>query len=496
MLKGVLLQAVLVPLLASLLAARTGHRLRQKTGWLVGLVLTYQTCLLILIAARVWSSGPLVERYNWSPIPQINVKLVADGLSAPVALVMALICTCLGLYSIHYIDYRINVLYPAKRARQGHYYTIYYVLFPMFSLGLVGLALSGNLVMIWLFLEFLLIPFYFIMAYFGYIQRHRIAMMCFLWGTLASTLFMIGAFLAYSQVGSFDISALPGLAGHSLALAACVLMALGLLVKMAAFGFHVWLPWVHAEHPTCIAGILACYANIGAYIMARVLVIPLPGVFASLSTLLMVWALINMVYGALLTLAQDDIKRLCACSTISQIGYSLLGVASALPMAVAGAMFYMLSHVLGKAVLFSAAGLLVYETHERDIKRMGGLGRVVPLTAISWALGAMILSAIPPFSGLTAEIIMFSGIFKSAITAWLKLAVAICGVIATALTAAYTFWPLKRIFMGELRADIGGQVREAPASMLVPLFLLALASAALGICPRLVMELFSRALGL
>jgi len=209
----------------------------------------------------------------------------------------------------------------------------------------------------------------------------------------------------------------------------------------------------------------------------------MPEVFRALSTPLMIWALITMVYGALLTLAQDDVKRLCACSTISQVAYSLLGVASMAPSAVAGGIFYMLSHLLGKAVLFSTAGLLVYQTHERDMRRMGGLGRILPLTALLWALGSMILSAIPPFSGFTAEIFMFSGIFNYAVGSGLKLAVAIGGVFATALTAAYTFWPLKRIFMGRAKSSLSKAFREAPPSMTVPLFLLALASAILGLWP-------------
>ncbi len=489
-----LLQAITVPLLASLLALLLGRRLGPRTGWLTGPVLVYQTGLLALISLEVWRRGSFAESYAWTPVPSVSVELVADGLSAPVALVMALVCACLAFYSIHYIEYRVKAIYGPEEAGRGHYYTIYYAFYPLFSSGLVGIALSGDLIMIWFFLELLLIPFYFVMAYFGYTDRHRIAMMCFLWGTAASMVFMAGALVAYAQLGSFSLSVLPALAGRPMAHLACTLMAVGLLIKMAVFGFHVWLPWVHAEHPTCIAGILACYANIGAYIMARVLVLPLPGVFEPLSTPLMAWALITMLYGALLTLAQDDVKRLCACSTISQIGYSLLGVASMAPAAVAGGLFYMLSHVLGKSLLFSTAGLLVYETHERDIRRMGGLGRLLPATAVLWALGSMVLSAIPPFSGFAAEMVMFSAVFRSVANAPLRLAVAICGVIATALTAAYTFWPLKRIFMGPLRAN-PGRAREAPASMLVPLFVLALASAIMGIWPGLIVQLLSAALG-
>ncbi len=487
-----LLQAILSPLLASALAILAGRRLGPRTGWPVGALLAYQTALLAYLTYSLWlGKEPLVEHYAWIFLPLVGLDLIGDGLSLPVATIMSFICTCLAFYSVRYMELRVKELYGEG---SPSYYVLYYALYPFFPMGLVGITLSTNMIMIWLFMELLLIPSYFIIAYFGYTERRRTAAMCFLWGTVASTLFIAGAFLAYSQIGSFNLSALPALRGKNWALLASTLMAIGLLIKMGAFGFHVWLPWVEGEPPTHVGAILACYANIGAYVMARVLVLTMPEVFRALSTPLMAWALITMVYGAALALAQDDVKRLCACSTISQVAYSLLGVASMAPAAVAGGIFYMISHMLGKAVLFSAAGLLVYETHERDMRRMGGLGRLLPLTAVLWASGSMMLSAIPPFSGLPAEMVMFSGIFKSAVQQALRLAVAIGGVLATALTAAYTFWPLKRIFMGSPRSNSGEAVREAPASMFVPLFILALVSAVLGICPHLVLKLLMSSL--
>jgi len=368
---------------------------------------------------------------------------------------------------------------------------LYYVLYPFFSIGLVGVALSWDIIMIWLFMEIPIIAFYFLIDLFGYGDRHRIAILCALWFIAASTLFMAGALIAYAELGSSSLSDLPALIGHPLASLACALMLLGLLVKAAVLGLHVWIPWVHANTPTSLAGILASYANMAVYVMTRTLILPLPGLLGALSTPLMIWALLTMLYGALLTLAQDDVKRLCACSTISQISYSLLAIASLDRGAVAGGIFYMLSHCLGKAILFSAAGLIVYRTHERDIKHMSGLGHLMPATAVLWTTGSMILSAIPPFSGFQAEIALFSALFSSALSDQLKLVIAICGVIATALTVAYTFWPLKRIFMGPPRAGrrIAG---KAPMAMLIPLLVLAIASALLGLWPGLVLGLFEK----
>lgn len=491
----VLLQAIVIPLLASALSVLVGKKLGPKMGWLTGGILTYQTALLALACLDVWQGHVLIERYTWTSSPGVSLYLVADGLSAPTALIMSLICTCLAFYSIDYVRYRVEVLYGRGEAGDTgseRCYAFYYALYPFFSVGLVGLALSWDIIMIWFFMEVPIIAFYFLIDLLGYEDRHKIALLCALWFITASTLFMLGALMAYVELGDPSLSALPALVGKPLARWACALMALGLLVKAAVFGLHVWIPWVHANTPTSLAGILASYANMATYVLARTLVLPLPDILKTFSTPLMAWALLTMVYGALLTLAQDDVKRLCACSTISQISYSLLGVASLDRGAVAGGIFYMLSHCLGKAILFSTAGLIVYRTHERDIEHMGGLGRLMPKTAVLWAVGSMVLSAIPPLSGFQAEIALFSTLFSSTTGDPMKLAIAICGVLTTALTAAYTFWPLKRIFMGSSRADLKS-LREASASMFIPLIVLAVASAIIGVWPGLISELLSTA---
>jgi formate hydrogenlyase subunit 3/multisubunit Na+/H+ antiporter MnhD subunit len=125
----------------------------------------------------------------------------------------------------------------------------------------------------------------------------------------------------------------------------------GLATKLAIVPLHVWMPWVHAEHPTCIAGLLAIYANIAAYVAVRVLILPLRNDILPLSLPLMILALLTMTYGALLTLAQSDAKRFCACSTISQISYSVFGIAAMTAWGLQGGIFYFLSHILGKAIL-------------------------------------------------------------------------------------------------------------------------------------------------
>jgi len=264
---------------------------------------------------------------------------------------------------------------------------------------------------------------------------------------------------------------------------------------MATFGFHVWLPYAHSESTTSITPMIATIVGLGSYVFARLLFGELPKTFEVFSVPLMILALITIVYGAFLTMAQDDIKRLYACSTISQSAYSLLGIASLTTMGVTGGVFYFLSHILGKCILFSAAGILLVQTGARNIKEMGGLGRKMPLTATLCILGSMILSAIPPLSGFQAEWIMFVGIFQlGSYNAMLNLIVAMVGIFATFLSVVYTFWPIARVFFGPLPASLEN-VKEAPLSMIIPLFVLALVSFLIGVFPELITNFLIPVLG-
>jgi NADH-quinone oxidoreductase subunit M len=205
---------------------------------------------------------------------------------------------------------------------------------------------------------------------------------------------------------------------------------------------------------------------------------------------LMILAVVTMIYGAYLTMGQNDVKRLFACSTIGQTSYSILGLASMTALGVEGGVFYFISHILGKAILFSVAGILVTQTGTRNIKEMGGLAQKMPLTATLCLLGAMILSAIPPLSGFQGEWLLFTGVFQQGLTSTVYLIIAVIAVFATFLTAVYTFWPAIRIFFGPLSPSME-KVKEAPLTMTVPLCILAVLSVLIGLFPEIILHFLS-----
>ncbi|NHV45380.1 MAG: NADH-quinone oxidoreductase subunit M [Candidatus Verstraetearchaeota archaeon] len=482
-----LLQVILVPIIVAFLSIFLGN-LGKRLGWIAFATLAYTSLIMIKIGIDLWNGiGPYYEEYYWSTaLFNIKFGFLADGLSLPVALIMNMICAACALYSIHYMEHRIEQLYGEERKGM---YVVYFSIYLLFAVGLVGVALSTNLAQMYVFTELTLIPSYIMIDLFGYVDRHRIAMMYFIWNHIGAAMFLIGIILAYIGTGSFEIFALRNLIGNNFAIWVCFSILVGWLVKMAVFGFHVWLPWAHGEHPTSIAAIIATIVGLGNYVIVRLLYGELFSVFKIFSIPLLIIAIITMIYGGFLSIAQDDMKRLYACSTISQTAYSILGIATLTVMGVVGGIFYFLSHILGKCVLFSVAGIVLCQTGIRDMRKLGGLARKMPLTATLCILGSMVLSAFPPLSGFQGEWIMFVGVFKEA-GSFMGLTVALVAIFATFLTVIYTFWPVVRVFFGPLPSELEN-VKEAPLTMTLPLLMLMFIAFILGIYPESLVALIN-----
>ena len=496
MIPHILLQIIAVPLIASAFIFLTRYKIAWKAGWIASIALLYPMALHFLAGIRVYQGETIYEEYPFAP--EVSMNLLYDGLSLPIGLIINILCVALSFYSIHYVEHRIDVLYPeADEKTRIIYYTRFFFLCLIFPAAFFGLALSTNLIQVFLFTELLTIPLYFIMGYLGYRERYRVALMCFLWAAFSAVCLLTGIVLIYSQIGTFEISELHSLLGNRFLVLIVSVILLGFAAKLAIFPLHVWMPWVHAEHPTCIAGLLAVYANIALYVLVRIIFLPLHSDLDVFRIPIMIMALITMVYGSLLTIAQDDVKRLAACSTISQISYTVLGVAALTTWSVEGGMFLFLAHIMAKAVFFSTAGILVYTTGVRSISEMGGLAARMPVTCMLWAFGCMMLSGVPPFANFSAKWIMFTGIFMFAADGSLiALIIGIMGIFAIILTFSYTFWSLKRIFFGPLNPKLAhDKIKDPPLTMSVPIILIAVVSFLIGIYPKPMMALLHSVIG-
>jgi len=447
-----------------------------RVGWVAVIPLALSTVMLLVSA---WL-GNVVETLRWEPIGYFGFS--ADGLSIPVVFTVALLCSVISIYSIPYMIHRIG--------GQSRDHGLYYTLYLLYSAGMIGTVLATNLIQFYLFFELMLIPSYFLIARWGYGDRDRISFMYFMWTHVGALALLAGILTLWSVSGTFDLPALASaVIPQPYRFWITITILAGLLVKMAAFGVHIWLPHAHAEAPTPISALLSpAMIGIGGYAIVRILMTISPELIGAISFQLSIWALITMVYGALMALVQDDIKRLMAYSSVSQMGYILLGIASVQALGVSGSMFHYLSHGMGKGILFMVAGIIIVQAHgTRSISKLGGLARRMPVTATAALIGFLTILGVPPTSGFISEFLIFFGSVKSSMEplGFQRLVVSIGAVASTAITAGYTLWTMKRVFFGRLPAEMI-EIDEAPLTMTVPLVVLGSTAVLLGIFPDLV----------
>jgi len=471
-----LLGTVVLPLAVVPVVWFLSGRLRARVGWVAMIPLALSTLIVLFSGWR----GIVVETLRWEPIGYFGFR--ADGLSVPVVFTVTLLCSVIAIYSMPYMTHRLG--------RDSKEYGLYFALYLLYATGMIGAVLATNLIEFYLFFEMMLVPSYFLIARWGYGDRDRISFMYFMWTHVGALAFLAGILMLWRVSGTFDLSALASaVIPEPYRFWITITILAGLLVKMAAFGVHIWLPHAHAEAPTPISALLSpAMIGIGGYAIVRILMTVSPELIGAVSFQLSLWALITMVYGGLMALVQDDIKRLMAYSSISQMGYILLGIASVQVQGVSGSMFHYLSHGMGKGILFMVAGIIIVQAHgTRSISKLGGLAKRMPITATAALIGFLTILGVPPTSGFISEFLIFFGSVKSAMEplVFQRLIVSIGAVVSTALTAGYTLWTMKRVFFGSLPSEMA-EIEEAPFTMTAPLVLLAATAVILGILPDLV----------
>ncbi len=419
--------------------------------------------LFLLAYKWLWGYNVLVDplkldlsRYNVGVI-----ALVVDGFSAPLVVGVSLVTSLVAIYSLKYMEHRIWELEHGGLKVPGIY--AYYILYNAFSSSMLGMLYSTNLISFFVFLELSLITSFLLIAYYGYGERLRIALMYFVWTHIGGALFLAGILFYGVNAGTFDILTVKewaleynkvyaGVKVEGLALIAPLLIILGLLVKMAVFGVHMWLPYAHAEAPTPVSALLSPnLIGIAGYALARFGLTLFPGFMESAKHYLVLIAFITIIYGGLVALRQDDFKRFLAYSSISQMGYILLGVSTLTTFGVAGAMLHYLSHAVGKAVLFMIAGVFIAEISGlRSISAMGGLARLYPTTAAMALIGFMHLVGMPPAFGMWSEMLILLGLSEAYYPGSLYdiLLIAVAVIASFIVTAFYSFIAMRRIFFG------------------------------------------------
>ncbi|MEM2904161.1 MAG: complex I subunit 5 family protein [Candidatus Bathyarchaeia archaeon] len=369
----------------------------------------------------------------------------------------------------------------------------YYAVFMLFLASMVGMVFTYNVAVLLVFLEASTVMSAVLILY-GRSQASVRATAIYLAISIAEALFVLSAIVVmYTQVGTVDILDLPSknLAGSSsLALTLALLFTIGFGTKAALIPLGpLWLPPAHGEAPSSVSAMLSgVMIKLGAVAMARTLFALYPIVGAtSMSYSIGGVGVVTMVAGILWALFARDLKRLLAWSSVSQMGYVVMGIGLGTPLGVAAGLFHLLNHAVFKSLLFLCSGSLQQGTGTRRMDEMGGVFSKMPVTATLFLLGAASISGVPPFNGFYSKSLLHEASAEAGIPAFGTVSIGVS--ILTLLCYAYASY---RMFF---RGARGGQreASEAPFLMLAPMVILASLCVILGVYPDVVWATLSRA---
>lgn len=440
---------VFLPLLGGLiiLLIPKGQDQLMKQVALVASVLSFLVSLWLLGPFEIGQAAmQLQERYLWIPGIGINYHLGVDGLSLPLMILT-------GLLSIVSIVYSWRIEMRIKE---------YLFLFLLLETGMLGVFLALDFFLFYVFWEITLVPMYFLIGIWGGPRKEYAAIKFFLYTLIGSLAMLLAILLLYFNAEPRTFGMLELIQQQPLARAP-VLAALAFwgfflsfAIKVPMWPFHTWLPDAHVEAPTAASVILAgILLKMGTYGFLRVSLPMLPGTFKQYSFFIAILALLGIVYGALVAMAQTDLKKLVAYSSVNHMGYVMLGIAAAAgaigvpaaanaaTIALNGAVFEMVAHGIITGALFMIVGVIYdYRAHTRGVNDFGGLGAKLPVYTGLTTLAMLASLGLPGLMGFVAEFLIFVGSFG----VFPELTViAVTGVI---FSAAMFLWTIQRIFLG------------------------------------------------
>lgn len=381
----------------------------------------------------------MVETFAWMPQIGLNWSVAIDGISAPLVLLAGFVTT-LSIFSAWQVDRRPK---------------LFYFLMLMLYSAQIGVFAAKDLMLFFIMWEVELVPVYLLVSIWGG-QKRRYAATKFIIYTAAASVFILVAALAMGLYGTgnlnFDIS---NLALKDYPLNLQLLLYAGLFiafgVKLAVFPLHTWLPDAHGEASSPVSMILAgVLLKMGGYGLIRLNMELLPEAHIYFAPVLAILGVVNIIYGALNSFAQTNMKRRLAFSSISHMGFVLLGLASFTDLGMNGAMLQMISHGLIASVLFFLAGVTYDRTHTMVMKDMGGIGQAMPIVFALFTIGAMASLALPGMSGFVGELSVFVGVTTSDVyTSTFCTVTVFLAAVGVILTPIYLLSMLRQVFYGK-----------------------------------------------
>lgn len=441
-----------------LLLRSDDHKYLRQVALIVSLV-EFVLSLLLLRDVTVGTSGyQLEEFYRWISDPPIHYHLGVDGLSLFLVILTTFLTPISILASWKSIEHRVKE---------------FFIMLLLLEVGVVGVFLSLDLFLFFLFWEVMLIPMAFLIGIWGHERRIYAAVKFFLYTMAGSALMLVGMIWLYNETHTFDLAGYaplniagiqPLIQSGALVIPAHteILLFLAFFVafaiKVPLFPLHTWLPDAHVEAPTAgsvmLAGVLL---KMGTYGMMRFCLPLFPTAAHKAAPWVATLAIIGIIYGALVAMVQPNLKKLVAYSSVSHLGFVVLGIFAFHPISMQGAVYQMLAHGISTGALFLLVGMLYDRRHTFEMSEFGGLATPMPKLAAFFLFAALSSLGLPILNGFVGEYLILLGTYQ---THWQWASWAALGVI---LSACYLLWAYQKTFFGEITRDKNKTLPDASA---------------------------------
>lgn len=471
-----LLLILVLPFAGSLCAAVLKSSARNAEAWLAGLIAVSGVVQLILLYPQVSNGQVLALSLPWVPALGLTFSLRLDGF----AWMFSMLITGIGALVVIYARYYMSPQDPVPR---------FFSFFLAFMGSMMGVVLSGNLIQLALFWELTSLASFMLIAYWHHrVDARQGARMALTVTGAGGLCLLAGVLLIGHIVGSYDLDRVLAsgdvIRAHPGYAVALVLVALGALTKSAQFPFHFWLPHAMAA-PTPVSSYLHSATMVKAGVFLLVRLSPALG-----GTDLWFWliggaGLCTLVLGAYAAMFQQDLKGVLAYSTISHLGLITLLLGLNSPLATVAAIFHIMNHAIFKASLFMAAGIIDHETGTRDIRRLSGLYKVMPITATLAMVASASMAGVPLLNGFLSKEMFFAETVYIEGATWVQVGLPVAATIAAAFSVIYSLRFIHQVFFGPTATDLPREPHEAPRLMRLPVEFLVLACLVVGILPAI-----------
>lgn len=471
---------IIIPLISAILTPLLG-KIHRSISWYITLFATFLSFLISISLLNTVMHVGKISYWLGGWEPPWGIEYVIDYLNAFVLIVVSFIAFIVSIYSKKSVEKEIG----------GNKIAPFYAIYLLFIAGLMGIIITGDVFNLYVFIEISALAGYTMVA----MGKKRTALIAsynyLILGTIAATFILLGIGYLYMVTGTLNMAdlrvRLPMLYDSNVVRTAFAFFTLGLSLKLALFPLHIWLPNVYTYSPSVVSAIMAATSTkVGAYVLLRIMFTVFTVKFdlqaIPITKILLFLSALAIIAGSILAIAQTNIKRMLAYSSVGQIGYIVLGAALANRTAMTGGLLHILNHALMKGTLFLVVGAVVYKTDIEDISDLRGMGKKMPFTMAAFTIAALSMIGTPLTVGFVSKWYLAIGALKAHM--WYFIPVIL---ISSLLTAIYFWRIVEKIYFGYVEDEPGhgehatnhiphsgiSSMDDAPAGMVIPTLFLA-----------------------